>query len=1417
MNVKHTLLLVALLTGTLTALFGQAVPKDVTIPLTATVNANNSITLNWPNPVASNLQIIRHTKGNPNSIWVIVLSVNNSTQTTVTDNLVSPGQTYEYRIQRNTTFSAFGYVHVAINAPVTDNRGKILMFVDSTTADALGVELVQMKNDMRGDGWIAVPIKVGPAATVQSVKNQIVAAYNADPGNVKAVFLIGHVPIPYSGDATAWDGHTDHHGAWPADAYYADINGIWTDNITNTTPGRAANKNLPGDGKFDQDYIPADASNNTDVELQVGRLDFRRLTQATFGLNEIELLRRYLNKNHRWRTKQYVVQNKALVDDNFGVLGGVEPFAANGFRNAYPLVGGGANVVEADFFNGTETQSYLMGYGCGGGNYTSAANVGSSTNFGADSVNIVFTNLFGSYFGDWDYETDPFMPSALASRGGILTCGWAGRPHWFLQAMASGETIGYCMKETQNANTNIGYIGTYGESGAHVALLGDPTLRAHVVAPPSVVTVSANCATVSVQWTASADASVIGYHVYRSLSNDGPYTRLTANVITGTSYEDTAPVLDTLFYQARAIKQENAPGGGLYLNNSVGPISWLVYTPPPAPAVTIPAAEITCSTPSPMLSANSTPAGTAYQWSGPGGFTSTNASVSANAAGNYQVVVTFADGCTSSATTALTENTTLPTVTALVNGSLDCIQQSVTISISADVPVTIETNGPGGFTATGPEIMVNMPGAYTVIAIANSNGCTGVTTAFVSLNTTPPLAFASGGVLTCANLSVTLSGSSNVPGSSYLWTGPNGFTSTLQNPTTSTAGIYQLAVTASNGCSSTATTTVTSNTTPPLAFNIPPQLSYDCNTPCVSLLVPPVPGYSFELDNEPVLPGQLITICNAGNYTITVRSDANGCTDDYNLEILANVAEPGVVAGGSGNQITCSNPSVPVTANSAAPGVTYFWSGPGGFASNQQNPLVSTAGIYTVTAIGTNGCTSTAEVTITQDGSVPTATATGGKITCSAPALSLLSASNTPGITFAWTGPNGFTSALQNPVVSVAGTYVLVVEAPNGCTATVQVQVTADVDGPSIFLPNIETLDCNTPCITVQATSGTSGVTIAPVQICIPGDYTITATNPANGCTSVAAFPVTQNNTQPNISLPLIGQLDCNTPCVTIQATSSTPGVVISPVLACDGGPFTIVATDPANGCTSSATFNVPVAPPLVVVPGPTLTNCDNIVIGVNVSGGTPPYQYLWSTGATTPQITLTTTATVAVVVSDGGGCVFESVPVTITPPAPILVSLTSVAESAPGAGDGSIALNVAGGTAPYTYLWSNGATTPGISGLNGGVYTVTATDAAGCQSAVTITVQTMVGTDEAGLFSQLNLSPNPTEGPAVLQMRLFEPATVGISVFDATGRLVWEKPSFTVFETSVAIDMSGQPQGMYTVSIRVGNQVVTRKLAVLR
>src|SRR5690606_2270939 len=120
---------------------------------------------------------------------------------------------------------------------------------------------------------------------------------------------------------------------------------------------------------------------------------------------------------------------------------------------------------------------------------------------------------------------------------------------------------------------------------------------------------------------------------------------------------------------------------------------------------------------------------------------------------------------------------------------------------------------------------------------------------------------------------------------------------------------------------------------------------------------------------------------------------------------------------------------------------TFAWTGPNGFTSDAQNPTVSVAGTYTLVVTGANGCTSEATAVVSADTAAPVVEAPGGPLSCDTYTFQLTATGNG---TFWWSGPNGFTSGEQNPVVNVVGTYTLVVTGANGCTSSVTVEVWKD-------------------------------------------------------------------------------------------------------------------------------------------------------------------------------------------------------------------------------------------------------------------------------------------------------------------------------------------------------------------------------------
>ena len=527
---------------------------DYTVPITVVAQESPArITLNWPlNSGATNYSVGRKPL---NSLsWTTIAAGLTGTSTSFTDTNVVVGTGYDYRVVRTgTPANGISYVYAGIKVPTTEYRGKMILLVDQYFTDTLTAEISRLEKELIGDGWVVLRHDVARTDSVPNIKNLIVTDYNSDTANVKALFILGHVPVPYSG-AINPDGHPDHYGAWGADVYYADVNGTWTDATVNATAAsRPQNINIPGDGKFDQSLIPSD------VELQTGRVDFYDL--PAFAQTETELMRNYLNRDHDYKMKIFDPRKRCLVDDNFGAFGG-EAFGSNGWRTASIL--SPDSVSAQDYFTELRNGTYQWSYGCGGGSYTSCGGVGYTSDFAADTIFTVFSMVFGSYFGDWDSQNN-FLRGPLAA--GALTSAWAGRPHWHYHPMALGETIGFCAKMTQN--NSFVYTGNNSTRYVHIALMGDPSLREHIIAPPANLA-GANTSTnyVELYWNPSPD-SVLGYYVFKLDTSTGIYNRISPSIVNDTNFADANITTAINYYMVRAIRLE-ASVTGTYYNMSEG-------------------------------------------------------------------------------------------------------------------------------------------------------------------------------------------------------------------------------------------------------------------------------------------------------------------------------------------------------------------------------------------------------------------------------------------------------------------------------------------------------------------------------------------------------------------------------------------------------------------------------------------------------------------------------------------------------------------------------------------------------------------------------------------------------------------------------------------------------------------------------
>lgn len=493
--------------------------------------------------------------------------------TVYTDNVTNGA--YEYYVQRNLPNNKLGhgYLLTHVNVAPLQTKGRLLLTIDAHYKTPLANEISQLTVDLVADGWWVDTMVVQRNALVTDVKQKILSWYYTNRNKAvkpQALYLLGRVPVPYSGLIFP-DGHTpDHKGAWPADVYYGAVNEeMWTDLWVNKdSAAQNRNDNVPGDGKFDIDFLYPDS-----VALEIGRLDLTDM--PAFGLSDTQLVKNYLQKAHAFKTHLFVPGRKAIVDDNFGVMGG-EAFAASGWRSFSTMVGKDG-VYAGDYFTDIKRESHVLSYGCGPGTYTSAGGVGNTNNFVSDSINTVFSFLFGSYFGDWD-NTNNFLRAPLCSGPTALVSAWSGRPHWNLHHMAMGYTIGYSAKVNQN---NIdgrlltpasvsGYVSNAFPTYVHVALMGDPSLRFTYNAMPQIISALPNQDSTQYALTWMSCNNAIGYEIYGATLANEPGNLLYSTTDTTLAVSKLFAGINYLYVKA---KYEEQTASGRYHQLSLGALS----------------------------------------------------------------------------------------------------------------------------------------------------------------------------------------------------------------------------------------------------------------------------------------------------------------------------------------------------------------------------------------------------------------------------------------------------------------------------------------------------------------------------------------------------------------------------------------------------------------------------------------------------------------------------------------------------------------------------------------------------------------------------------------------------------------------------------------------------------------------------
>lgn len=387
---------------------------------------------------------------------------------------------------------ASSYILTGNDYFVPDEEEIMLIIVKDNIQDELSSLLEDYVNILNQELIRTKILRVDSTMEVMDVKAEILALHSGE--NIDYILILGHVPVPYSGNS-AIDGHDNHSGAWVADGFYGEIDGNWTDSsVNNTSASREANHNIPNDGKFDQTVFVSD------VEIALGRVDFSNLPKL--NESELELTRRYLERNILYRTVHIKVAQRAIIDNNFNLAEGFAQGAVKSFHTFLE-----PDSISYGDFSQCTTDDYLFAYGAGGGNYQGANGIISTNNLVNDSIQAVFTTVFGSYFGDWDVQNN-LLRAALA-RGSSLINAWSGRPIWYFHHMAMGKTVGQVLLNTQNNNGN--YVSQFGKGMTHTSLLGDPSLKMFYEDPIENLDLIGNLLT----WEMSLeDPRIVGFTIY---------------------------------------------------------------------------------------------------------------------------------------------------------------------------------------------------------------------------------------------------------------------------------------------------------------------------------------------------------------------------------------------------------------------------------------------------------------------------------------------------------------------------------------------------------------------------------------------------------------------------------------------------------------------------------------------------------------------------------------------------------------------------------------------------------------------------------------------------------------------------------------------------------------------------------------
>lgn len=714
------------------------------------------------------------------------------------------------------------------------------------------------------------------------------------------------------------------------------------------------------------------------------------------------------------------------------------------------------------------------------------------------------------------------------------------------------------------------------------------------------------------------------------------------------------------------------------------------------PVLTISATStLLCSGNSSTLTGNGA---STYTWSGGPG-TSTYA-VSPLTTTTYSLFASSAAGCTATASRQVSVNPT-PTLNISPSSTVICSGSSATLTAGGAVSYSWSSGPLTPGYVVSPVVTTN----YTVTG--TTNGCTNTAVQSVSVNSTPVLTLSPSSTVICTGKSATLNASG---ASSYSWVSGPSTSSYVVSPLSNTN--YTVIGTAAGGCSSSAIQAMSVNTTP--VPSISPSSTVMCTGNTVTLTASGAGTYTWTAGPA----GNTYTVSPLVNTTYTVTGTTNGCTNTAVQSISVNTTP--TISISPSSTVICSGKSATLLASGAS---NYTWSGGPVFPSYVVSPTLTTN--YTVTGTALNGCTNSAQQSLSVNATPTLTIIPSSSVTC-ANVSQTLTASGA--LTYSWSGGPATASLVISPTVSTV--FSVSATAANSCTNTASQSVSV-IALPVLTITPSSSVICSGFSSTLTASGAStyswSGGPNTNTYVVTPPfttSYTVSATA-VTGCSNSAVGSISVNAT-PTLVITPSNTLYCiGTPYVMTGSGAATynwvggPGTATYSVNPAVTTVYTLNAASVA-GCSSTAQYTVVFnAPPVLTITPSSTVICSNKTATLI---GTGANTYTWISGPLSDiylVVNPPVSATYTLLGTAVNGCTASASQNLSVNPAPVM----SITPSASTICQWNTATLTAAGAPNYT--WTGGPVNSSytVSPFASTIYTVTGTAVNGCTSSA---VQTL-------------------------------------------------------------------------------------------